>query len=79
MWLTLSAVGRTTKLITYIEKTRTWCVKIPLQVPLIIDRCATLCSGFPPELKNNFYHYSDVPAGIAYQLTKSLYQDWEVI
>lgn len=79
VWLTFSAVGRTTGLVSYVEKTRTWCVKIPLQVPLIIDRCATLCSGFPPELKNNFYHYSDVPAGIAYQLTKSLYQDWEVI
>lgn len=79
IWLTFAAVGRTTGLVSYVGKTRTWCVAIPLQVPLIIDRCATLCSGFPPELKSNFYHYSDVPIGVACQLTKSLYQDWEVI
>ena len=79
VWLTFSAVGRTTGLVSYVEKTRTWCVDFRLQVPLIIDRCATLCSGFPPKLKRNFYHYSDVPIGVAYQLTTSLYQDWEVI
>ena len=79
VWLTFSDVGRTTGSVYYGEKTRTWCVKNPLQVPLIIDRCATLCSGFPPELKSNSYHYSDVPTGVAYRLTKSLYQDWEVI
>ena len=79
MWLTLSAVGRTTKLVTYIKKTRTWCVKIPLQVPLIIDRCATLCSGFPPKSGNGFSQYSDVPIGIAYKLTESLHQNWEVV
>ena len=79
MWLTLSAVGRTTKLVTYKEKTQTWCVKIPLQVPLIIDRCATLCSGFPPKSENGFSQYSDVPIGIAYKLTVSLHQNWEVV
>ena len=79
VWLTFSAVGRTTGLVSYVEKTRTWCVGFQLQVPLIIDRCATLCSGFPPELKSNSYHYSDVPIGVAYQLTKSLHQKWEVI
>ncbi|MDE0686899.1 MAG: hypothetical protein OXI61_01910 [Candidatus Poribacteria bacterium] len=79
VWLAFSALGRTTGWVSYVEKAQTWCVAIPLQVPLIIDRCATLCSGFPPKLKRNFYHYSDVPIGVAYQLTKSLYQDWEVI
>ena len=80
VWLTLSAVGRTTRLVSYVEKTRTWCVKIPLQVPLIIDRCATLCSGFPPKLlRNGFYYYSAVPIGVAYQLTKSLQQKWEEV
>ena len=80
VWLTLSAVGRTTRLVSYVEKTRTWCVKIPLQVPLIIDRCATLCSGFPPKLlRNSFYYYSAVPIGVAYQLTKSLQQKWEEV
>ena len=79
MWLALSNAGKTTRLVSYVKKDCTWCVKAPLQVPLILDRCATLCSGFPPKLLNGFYRYSEVPTGIAYQLTKSLHQKWEII
>ena len=78
-WLTLSLFGRKTGLISYKEKSQTWRVKSALHVPLIVDRCATLCSGYPPKLIGNFVCYSDVPIGIAYRLTKSLYQDWEII
>ena len=79
-WLALSDAGKTTGLTFYVERTQTWCVKYPLHLPLIVDRCATLCSGYPPKLlKNYFYHYSDVPIGVACQLTKSLYQTWEVV
>ena len=78
-WLTLSIFGRKTGLISYKEKSQTWRVRSELHVPLIVDRCATLCSGYPPKLIGNFVCYSDVPIGIAYRLTKSLYQDWEVI
>ena len=78
-WLALSDAGKTSKLVYYRKKYHRWYVKSPLQIPLILDRCATLCSGFPPELKGNFFHYSDVPAGIAYQLTKSLHQNWEEV
>ena len=79
IWLALSNAGKTTGFISYEKGTRRWRVKSRLQLPLIIDRCATLCSGFPPELKSNFYHYSDVPIGVAYQLTKSLHQKREII
>ncbi len=78
-WLVLSISGKTTGLISYEKNSQIWRVKRPLLVPLIIDRCATLCSGFPPKNKKGFMCYSDVPAGIAYQLTKSLYQDWEIV
>ena len=80
-WLTLSTAGRKTGFIYYEKETQRWYVKRPLQLPLIIDRCATLCSGFPPKFLNNndFYYYSDVPIGVAYQLTKSLHQKWEII
>lgn len=78
-WLTLSLFGRKTGLISYKEKSQTWRAKSALHVPLIVDRCATLCSGYPPKLIGNFFCYSDVPIGIAYRLTKSLYQDWEVV
>ena len=78
-WLTLSLSGRKTGFISYVEKSQTWCVRSELRLPLIVDRCATLCSGFPSKLKNNFNHYSDVPIGVAYQLTKSLHQKWEVV
>lgn len=78
-WLALSNAGRTVGFLTYVEKNKTLCVKDPLHLPIIVDRCATLCSGFPPERSGNFYIYSDVPAGIAYQITKSLHQNWEVI
>ena len=78
-WLMLSNAGRKAGFIYYEKETRIWCVKSPLQLPLIIDRCAILCSGFPPELKNGFYHYSAVPIGVAYQLTKSLHQKLEII
>ena len=78
-WLVLSTFGRTTGLIFYRKASQTWCVKRDLLLPLIVDRCATLCSGFPPKLVRDFFCYSDVPIGIAYQLTKSLCQDWEVV
>ena len=74
-WLTLSLFGRKTGLISYKKKSKTWRVKSDLHVPLIVERCATLCSGYPPKLIGNFVCYSDVPIGIAYRLTKSLYQD----
>ena len=77
-WILLSTSCRTTGLISYKKKSQTWCVNRNLLVPLIVGRCATLCSGFPPKLVSGFFCYSDVPVGIAYQLTKSLYQDWEV-
>ena len=78
-WLALSNAGRTVGFVSYVEKNKTLCVKTPLNLPLIVDRCATLCSGIPPELKGGFFHYSDVPVGVAYQITKSLHQNWEVI
>ena len=74
-WLLLSSFRRTTGLISYEKKSQTWSVKYNLLVPLIVDRCATLCSGFPPKRRGDFNCYSDVPAGIAYRLTKSLYQN----
>ena len=78
-WLVLSIFGRKTKLISYKEKSQIWRVRNKLHLPLIVDRCATLCSGYLPKLAGKFVCYPDVPAGIAYQLTRSLYQDWEVI
>ncbi len=77
IWFTLSNPGKTTKYVTYNKGTETLRVRVPLNLPLILDRCATLCSGFPPQLKGDFFHYSDVPVGIACQLTKSLHQKWE--
>ena len=78
-WLLLSTFGRTTELISYRKESQTWCINRNLLVPLIVDRCATLCSGLPPKWKGDLICYSDVPVGIAYRLTKSLYQDWEVV
>ena len=78
-WLTLYIFGRKTGFISYEEKSQTWRVRGDLHVPLIVDRCATLCSGYPPKLIGNFVCYSDVPIGVAYRLVKSLYQNWEVI
>ena len=78
-WLLLSTTGRRTGLISYKKKSQTWCVNRNLLVPLIVDRCATLCSGFPPKWIGDLICYSDVPVGIAYRLTKLLYQDWEVV
>ena len=77
VWLLLSSASRTTGLVLYNKETGIWRVKQPLQLPLILDRCAILCSGFPPKYKNGFCYYSNVPEGIAYQLTKSLHQKWE--
>ena len=77
-WLLLSTFARTTELVSYKEESQAWCVNRNLLVPLIVDRCATLCSGFPPKWRGDLICYSDVPVGIAYRLTKSLYQDWEV-
>ena len=80
-WLALSDAGKTTGLVYYRKKYHRWYVKSPLQIPLILDRCATLCYGSPPisVFKNKFYRYSYVHAGIANQLTKSLYQNWEKV
>ena len=78
-WLLLSTSGRTTELMSYEKKSQAWCVNRNLLVPLIVDRCATLCSGFPPKWSGDLICYSNVPVGIAYRLTKSLYQDWEVV
>ncbi len=79
IWFMLSNPGKTTKYVTYNKETEILRVRSPLNLPLILDRCATLCSGFPPELKGNFYHYPNVPAGVAYQLTNSLHQKWEKV
>ena len=83
-WLALSDAGKTTGLVYYKKKCHKWYVKSPLQIPLILDRCATLCYGYPPisilsTLKDKYYRYSYVHANIAYQLTKSLYQNWEKV
>ncbi len=78
-WLFLSTVGKTAGLISYERKSQTWRVKSQLLVPLIIDRCATLCSGSPPKWTGDMKCYADAPVGIAYQLTKSLYQRWEMV
>lgn len=78
-WLVLYTSGKTTGLISYEKKTQIWRVKNKVLVPLIVDRCATLCSGFPPKRMDGFVCYADVPPGIAYRLTKSLYQDWEIV
>ena len=78
-WLFLSACGRKNGLISYERKSQTWCVNSKLLVPLTLDRCATLCSGFPPKLRDGLFCYADVPAGIAYRLTKAIYQNWEVV
>lgn len=78
-WLFLSTSGRTTGLISYEKKSQTWRVKRGLLVPLVVDRCATLCSGFPPKWTRDMKCYADVPGGVAFQLTKSLYQHWEVV
>ena len=81
IWLALSDAGKTSKLVYYRKKYYRWYVRAPLQIPLILDRCATLCSGIPPisVFRNKFYRYSYVHAGIAYQLTKSLNQNWEKV
>ena len=78
-WLFLSACGRKKGLTFYEQKSQTWCVNSKLHLPLTLDRCATLCSGFPPEFRDDLFCYEDVPVGIAYRLTKALYQNWEVV
>lgn len=78
-WLFLSACGRREGLTLYEQKPQTWCVNSNLHLPLTLDRCATLCSGFPPKLRHNLFCYADVPIGIAYRLTKALCQKWEVV
>jgi hypothetical protein len=78
-WLFLSACGRKKGLTFYEQKSQTWCVNSKLHLPLTLDRCATLCSGFPPELRDDLFCYADVPVGIAYRLTKAIYQNWEVV
>lgn len=81
-WLALADAGKTTRLVYYRKKDYRWCIRSPLQIPLILDRCATLCYGSPPKPilsteKKKFNSYTHVHAGIAYQLTKSLNQNWE--
>ena len=78
-WAEWNILAGTPGLISYVEKSQVWRVKSKLHMPLIVDRCATLCSGYPPKLTGNFFCYSDVTVDIAKQLTKSLYQDWKVI
>ena len=78
-WAEWNVLAGTPGLISYMEKFQTWRVNSKLLVPLIVDRCATLCSGYPPKLTSKFVCYSDVPVDIAKRLTKSLYQGWEAI
>lgn len=78
-WGEWHVLSKTPGLIAYAQETRTWRVKRNLRLPLIVERCATLCSGFPPKRKKRFTYYPDVPAGVAYRLTKSLYQEWEEV
>ena len=78
-WAEWNVLAGTPGLISYMEKSQTWQVRSKLLVPLIVDRCATLCSGYPPKSKGKYVCYSNVPIDIAKRLTKSLYQDWEVI
>ena len=78
-WLLLNSRGRTVGLTSYERTTQSWHVNRKLHVPLTLDRCATLCSGFPPKLRNNMICFADVPVGIAYRLTKALRQNWEVV
>ena len=78
-WAEWNVLAGTSGLISYREKSQTWRVNNKLLVPLIADRCATLCSGYPPKWIDNLVSYPDVPIDIAKRLTKSLYQDWEVI
>ena len=78
-WLFLHNCGRTAGLISYEQEAQTWRVNSKLHLPLTLDRCATLCSGFPPHKRKNWFYYTDVPVGIAYRLTKALYQKWEVV
>ena len=78
-WAEWNILAGTPGLISYMKEFQTWRVSSKLLIPLIVDRCATLCSGSPPKWRGNFVSYSDVPIDIAKRLTKSLYQDWEVI
>ena len=78
-WAEWYVLAGTSGLISFVEKSQTWRVKSKLLVPLIVDRCVTLCSGHLPKLTGNFVCYPDVPIDIAKQLTKSLYQDWEIV
>lgn len=78
-WAEWNVLAGTPGLISYKGKSQTWQVRSKLLMPLIVDRCATLCSGYPPKWRGNFVSYADVPIDIAKRLTKSLYQDWEVI
>ena len=78
-WAEWNVLAGTHGLISYREKSQTWHVSSKLHVPLIVDRCAIFCSGYPPKVRGNFVYYSDVPIDIAKRLTKSLYQDWEII
>ena len=76
-WAEWFVLAGTPGLISYIEKSQIWQVTRKLLMPQIADRCATLCSGYPPKPRSKFVCYSDVPVDIAKRLTKSLYQDWE--
>ena len=78
-WAEWNVLAGTPGLISYVEKSQTWRVRNKLLIPLIVDRCATLCSGYPPKWSGNFVSYPDVPIDIAKRLTKSLYQDWREV
>lgn len=78
-WAEWNVLAGTPGLISYVKKSQTWRVRSKLHIPIILDRCATLCSGYPPKWSGNYVYYPNVPIDIAKRLTKSLYQDWEVI
>ncbi len=75
-WLILRAF-RKSKLIYYKKEQNILQVKFPLTLPLLANRCAVLCSGHIPTLKNGFYCYRNVPIEIADNIAKSLNQQLE--
>ncbi len=74
-WAEWNVLAGTSGLISYEEKSQIWRITNKLRVPIIVDRCATLCSGHPPKVRDNFVCYSNVPVDVAKRLTKSLYQN----
>lgn len=75
-WLILRAF-RKSKLIRYEKEQQILQVRWPLTLPLLLNRCAVLCSGHAPKWKNGFYCYPNVPIEIASRIAKSLNQQLE--